>query len=223
MLILIGVCISLLSVLVLLLVCYHAREDQQPLEQVRQQQGQQQQGASTANASTGAAATQAGLLLKSAKHPTPSVIIRNLPVIKYQPLGTGSTQVCAICYEDFHADEDIKLLPCRHSYHGACIDAWLNRSHRCPMCNSDVMQAASLPAVVTVEEASGTPAAPSTTPHVSFRSDSPAHQQQQQRLEVVVIPDESRARVLQSTACLTEQQRCLECQHQQQAAAGLAA
>ena len=159
MLIILAVIIAVLSVLIILLVYYNARDHEQ---RQGQQRAAQQQGVLTVDAFSGyvtmqgeAASMQADFLPSSRKHPTPSGIISSLPLIKYQPLGTGSTQVCAICFEDFHADEDIKLLPCMHSYHGACIDAWLNRSHTCPMCNRDVTQAAAagIHTTITVEAA----------------------------------------------------------------------
>jgi hypothetical protein len=42
--------------------------------------------------------------------------------------------LCVICCCDFMAGEAVKLLPCMHMYHQACIDAWLERSHVCPVC-----------------------------------------------------------------------------------------
>lgn len=41
---------------------------------------------------------------------------------------------CSICTEDFSTGEDIRLLPCEHTYHPACIDPWLlNVSGTCPL------------------------------------------------------------------------------------------
>lgn len=41
---------------------------------------------------------------------------------------------CSICTEDFVAGEDVRLLPCRHKYHPACVDPWLlNVSGTCPL------------------------------------------------------------------------------------------
>lgn len=42
--------------------------------------------------------------------------------------------LCVICCCHFMAGEAVKLLPCMHMYHQACIDAWLERSHVCPVC-----------------------------------------------------------------------------------------
>jgi hypothetical protein len=41
---------------------------------------------------------------------------------------------CSICTEDFKAGEDVRVLPCDHKYHPACIDPWLlNVSGTCPL------------------------------------------------------------------------------------------
>ena len=230
-----GTLLSIWLLLVILIICYRASEEQLQQQELQQQQ----QGVLASDASSGyrtmhrdAAAMQTDHPHRSGRHPTSSIIINSLPVIKYHPLGTGSTQVCAVCYEDFHADEDIKLLPCRHSYHGACIDAWLNRSNTCPMCNRDVTTGTAGLPTVTAAEALETPAAPPSSPsasvppgsssiantmrNASFGGGLPALQQQQLLvLEVVVVPSvESRGHASQTAACPAEQQHCLECQDQ---------
>lgn len=41
---------------------------------------------------------------------------------------------CSICTEDFNTGEDVRVLPCNHKYHPACIDPWLlNVSGTCPL------------------------------------------------------------------------------------------
>lgn len=41
---------------------------------------------------------------------------------------------CSICTEDFTTGEDVRVLPCDHRYHPACIDPWLlNVSGTCPL------------------------------------------------------------------------------------------
>ncbi len=41
---------------------------------------------------------------------------------------------CSICTEDFTAGEDVRVLPCQHKFHPACIDPWLlNVSGTCPL------------------------------------------------------------------------------------------
>ncbi|KAI9802895.1 MAG: hypothetical protein M1825_002126 [Sarcosagium campestre] len=46
---------------------------------------------------------------------------------------------CSICTEDFVKGEDVRVLPCDHQYHPACIDPWLlNVSGTCPLCRIDL-------------------------------------------------------------------------------------
>ncbi len=41
---------------------------------------------------------------------------------------------CSICTEDFEKGEDVRVLPCNHKFHPACIDPWLlNVSGTCPL------------------------------------------------------------------------------------------
>lgn len=41
---------------------------------------------------------------------------------------------CSICTEDFTVGEDVRVLPCDHKFHPACIDPWLiNVSGTCPL------------------------------------------------------------------------------------------
>lgn len=41
---------------------------------------------------------------------------------------------CSICTEDFDIGQDVRVLPCNHQFHPACIDPWLiNVSGTCPL------------------------------------------------------------------------------------------
>ncbi|KAG8674360.1 hypothetical protein FPOAC2_00374 [Fusarium poae] len=58
------------------------------------------------------------------------------------PEGAGdetSGQQCSICTEDFKVGEDVRVLPCKHQFHPACVDPWLiNVSGTCPLCRYDL-------------------------------------------------------------------------------------
>jgi hypothetical protein len=46
----------------------------------------------------------------------------------------GEAPGCSICTEDFERGQDVRVLPCQHSFHPACIDPWLlNVSGTCPL------------------------------------------------------------------------------------------
>lgn len=41
---------------------------------------------------------------------------------------------CSICTDDFCTGEDVRVLPCNHKFHPACVDPWLlNVSGTCPL------------------------------------------------------------------------------------------
>lgn len=54
---------------------------------------------------------------------------------------------CAVCLGEFCNGEMLRQLPCRHHFHKGCIDKWLCRNKRCPLC----MAAIDEELVVTVE------------------------------------------------------------------------
>ena len=64
--------------------------------------------------------------------------IAALPVFKFAERHRSTTnedsRQCLICIGEFEIDELVRLLPCMHRYHKACIDAWLLRSDECPAC-----------------------------------------------------------------------------------------
>ena len=41
---------------------------------------------------------------------------------------------CCICLAPFEANDQVRILPCRHSYHKGCIDHWFEQSILCPIC-----------------------------------------------------------------------------------------
>ncbi|TKX20803.1 Ring finger domain-containing protein 5 [Elsinoe australis] len=46
---------------------------------------------------------------------------------------------CSICTEDFEDGQDLRVLPCDHKFHPACVDPWLlNVSGTCPLCRTDL-------------------------------------------------------------------------------------
>ena len=45
---------------------------------------------------------------------------------------------CAICLAPFDIGEQLRFLPCQHSFHSDCIDQWLRGHRTCPMCRIDI-------------------------------------------------------------------------------------
>ncbi|KAM7528837.1 hypothetical protein LguiB_032247 [Lonicera macranthoides] len=71
--------------------------------------------------------------------PTSSFFIRNLPTLtiktRSQHSKTDSNDsICAICKDEFTAEDKINMLPCRHYFHVECIVPWMNLNTTCPLC-----------------------------------------------------------------------------------------
>ncbi|WOL09881.1 RING-H2 finger protein ATL16-like [Canna indica] len=73
-------------------------------------------------------------------------VIRAIPVVKFTRAGDDGARKgmpfhdCAICLNEFHEQETLKLLPgCSHAFHIDCIDTWLQFNANCPLCRSDIM------------------------------------------------------------------------------------
>ncbi|GBB83860.1 hypothetical protein RclHR1_10510001 [Rhizophagus clarus] len=70
---------------------------------------------------------------------TQSEIDANLPIALYnESIITdllGNAEKCQVCLCDYIADEEIRVLNCRHGFHKECIDKWLTEgSNKCPIC-----------------------------------------------------------------------------------------
>mmetsp|Transcript_74582 Transcript_74582/g.151462 ORF Transcript_74582/g.151462 Transcript_74582/m.151462 type:complete len:82 (-) Transcript_74582:61-306(-) len=47
---------------------------------------------------------------------------------------------CRVCLSDYEPGEDIVRLPCMHYAHARCMEEWLVRSPRCPVCRTNVRE-----------------------------------------------------------------------------------
>jgi len=45
---------------------------------------------------------------------------------------------CSICLDEYENGDDLTRLPCQHTYHTQCIDAWCSNHVRCPLCNANL-------------------------------------------------------------------------------------
>lgn len=47
---------------------------------------------------------------------------------------------CPICLTTYAQGEDMRKLPCGHDFHKECIDTWLYKKARCPLCRQWVIE-----------------------------------------------------------------------------------
>jgi hypothetical protein len=62
--------------------------------------------------------------------------------IFHKPTGEEDAMCCcAICLEEFEDGETVRMLPCEHKFHDACLIPWLTERHSsCPLCKFDVLE-----------------------------------------------------------------------------------
>ncbi|KAJ4458610.1 putative E3 ubiquitin-protein ligase RNF13 [Paratrimastix pyriformis] len=73
-----------------------------------------------------------------------------LPVAPAEPTPSGAAGTgenpedklsCPICLEEYKEGEPLRVLPCFHRAHQECLDPWLRKSKRCPICQTIVQMA----------------------------------------------------------------------------------
>ncbi|KAK1291754.1 E3 ubiquitin-protein ligase RING1-like [Acorus calamus] len=79
--------------------------------------------------------------LSMVSSPAPESVVNTFPLKshKMSDLAEGDVEQCYICLSEYEEGDKIRVLPCRHEYHMACVDKWLKEIHRvCPLCRGDV-------------------------------------------------------------------------------------
>ncbi|XP_068963425.1 RING finger protein 215 [Petaurus breviceps papuanus] len=74
-------------------------------------------------------------------------ILRTLSALKtrrYHPgrqhrANVPDIQTCAICLDQFHRNQCLRVLPCLHEFHRECIDPWLLLQQTCPLCKHNIL------------------------------------------------------------------------------------
>ncbi|CAL4902475.1 unnamed protein product [Urochloa decumbens] len=82
-------------------------------------------------AAAAAVAPQAGV---------PKPVIEALPFFRFATLrGARQGMECSVCLARFDDADHLRLLPrCRHAFHLACVDRWLESNASCPLCRARV-------------------------------------------------------------------------------------
>lgn len=64
------------------------------------------------------------------------VIIRS----KIRPAFSCNYHSFLVCLDVYKMGEAMRILPCNHRFHKACIDQWLLDKRTCPMCKMDILK-----------------------------------------------------------------------------------
>ena len=59
-------------------------------------------------------------------------------IIKDAPKANEDDPHCLICLSDFQVDEKVSALPCCHCFHTNCLDKWIVRNAKCPICKFEI-------------------------------------------------------------------------------------
>ena len=73
---------------------------------------------------------------------TPPELIKALPSQKYgrwKKLNAKIPEKCVICLDNYTSKSNVSSLPCsdKHVFHRKCLQRWLRKSTKCPLCNVD--------------------------------------------------------------------------------------
>lgn len=71
----------------------------------------------------------ASIYRRDASLAIPSELLELLaPRVRASTLGGAEGERCLVCQEDWHSDQELRLLPCGHAFHLECADAWLTQN-----------------------------------------------------------------------------------------------
>ncbi|XP_062220993.1 E3 ubiquitin-protein ligase EL5-like [Phragmites australis] len=66
--------------------------------------------------------------------------VGDLPCHEFKEGASAGAGECAVCLEVFQAGERRRVLPrCGHGFHAECVDSWLRKNRRCPICRAEVV------------------------------------------------------------------------------------
>lgn len=63
---------------------------------------------------------------------------KNISLCLYTPTRSVNNDICGICHGNMSDSNSNIITKCKHYYHYACLQKWLQRSKECPMCREDL-------------------------------------------------------------------------------------
>ncbi|KAL3840579.1 hypothetical protein ACJIZ3_025170 [Penstemon smallii] len=74
---------------------------------------------------------------KSGQPPASKASIDALPTVEVE-VNDDDNEQCVICLEEWQRGEKAKEMPCKHRFHGDCIEKWLKIHGSCPVCRHEM-------------------------------------------------------------------------------------
>lgn len=74
--------------------------------------------------------------------PAAETAIQSLPkkTVDQEMLGEEGKAECSICMDPVELGSEVTELPCKHWFHGDCIEIWLKQHNTCPHCRRPIDQ-----------------------------------------------------------------------------------
>ncbi|KAG2376831.1 hypothetical protein LR48_Vigan06g107200 [Vigna angularis] len=72
---------------------------------------------------------------KGGRPPASKESIEAMPSVE---VGEGEDLECVVCLEEFEVGVVAKEMPCKHKFHGDCIEKWLGLHGSCPVCRYEM-------------------------------------------------------------------------------------
>ncbi|CAL9122342.1 unnamed protein product [Musa textilis] len=66
--------------------------------------------------------------------PASTDAVEELAVVKNERGGDIREESCIICFEEFDEGVEVTRTPCKHAFHGGCLNRWLESTRVCPLC-----------------------------------------------------------------------------------------
>ncbi|CAN6253418.1 unnamed protein product [Urochloa humidicola] len=67
--------------------------------------------------------------------------VSELPCHEFKEEKPSAADEFPVCLEAFRAGARCRVLPrCGHGFHAECVDSWLLKSRRCPVCRAEAVQ-----------------------------------------------------------------------------------
>nr|XP_033811595.1 RING finger protein 215 isoform X3 [Geotrypetes seraphini] len=58
---------------------------------------------------------------------------------KHRKSQAPEIETCAVCLDQFHRNQCLRVMPCLHEFHRDCVDPWLLLQHTCPLCKYNIL------------------------------------------------------------------------------------